>query len=69
MGADQPWFVVVHFHCHSEVQCIIKEILCVGGWVVAKRRVWEKLINVYNTTNIHIFSKSESANSSSIVCI
>ena len=43
MCADQPWLGVFHCHCHSKVQSVIHEVLCVPGWVMGELGVMEEL--------------------------
>ena len=44
---------------YIHVQCIIQEILYVGGWVVAERREREKLGTAFGTTNSHVTSGNQ----------
>ena len=60
VSADQPMFVVVHFYGNTEVQSIISEILCVGGWVVIERRLRQKLeVAIAATSNSLIITMCE----------
>ena len=61
--------MVVQFRCHSEVQCIILEILCVSSWVVAEKKLRDILGTAFTTANSHVMTGSEFADFTVMVVI